>query len=233
MTSTPTLRIGHGNGHNEQSLVDYVREAKADSFACLESQRLASELRNIANSRLTVAGEGVRDARSRSTALVTSNDREYLGELVRKASEEIPAFERVAPDRMVVASFYAHPIARELGKEGVAHFALHPDAGPEALSGNNPAHPIAREYSEALQTAAKWMKVARQDGLLLVLTGDLQVPRTNTKPWGPNELLVEPLDLEVWSAGIDWVCYDKLLSLKQVKTKELFDHKGFVATFTA
>ena len=222
------IRIGHGNGHNEQSLVKWVADARADSFGCNEANQLIPALRK--QGRVTVAGEGFKDRRARSTVTVTKKGRENLGQFTRRVSEKIERFERVAPDRVLVTSCFAHPLAQKLGFEGVAHFNLHPDAGPKVLASGPAKHPIVREYREALESTAVWMKSARKDGLLVVLTGDLQVPSHNTKPWSPNIVLAKRLDLDCWTTGIDWILFDKKVKLAaRPVMRKLHDHTGFVA----
>lgn len=229
----PRLRIGHGNGHNEASLVRYVSEAGCDSFSCNEAQRLLPRLRDLPGHRVTVAGAGYTEARNRarSTCVVTDARRPNIGELTRKVSERVPSALRVAPDRVLVASFYEHPIASHLGLEGVAHFALHPDAAPDALAGDNPNHAIVREYREAMDSTLAWMSVARRDGLLLVLTGDLQLREHNERPWAPKKVIAAPLGLVTRNVGIDWIMIDHRLEFaRQLQTRQLYDHTGFVAT---
>lgn len=226
------IRIGHGNGHNRHSLANFVRETQTDSFGCNESDRLLKAMRKIPGRRLIApSGDGVRDPRAASSCISTSNARENLGSLVRKVSEPLPNFSRVAPTRTLVASFFAHPLATRMGFEGVAHFNLHPDAGPAALAGTDPAHPLVREYREALVSTAVWMKAARRDGLLLILTGDLQVRAVNDRPWSPRNLIADELDLAYWTTNIDWCIYDKRLKLVEPpRLRQLYDHTGFVVS---
>lgn len=231
--SKPTLRIGHGNGRNEQSLVAYVQQANADSFSAQEAQRLLGPLRDLPKHRVIVAGEDWTEQRDRakSTSIITQSEHANIGQFTRKVSERIPTNLRVAPDRVLVASFFEHPVAEALKLEGIAHFALHPDAGPKQLNGDNPDAPIVREYREALQSAAVWMESAMLDGLAVILTGDLQVGARHNKPWGPRALIQRPLGLQARVIKIDWILIDpRLQFVGPLEPKELFDHTGFVAT---
>lgn len=230
---TPTLRIGHGNGHNKQSLVSWVRAAEADSFSALEAQRLVPDLMRLRKHRVTVAGEDWSEdkKRAKSTVVVTRSKHESLGEFTRKVSERLKPYLRVAPDRVLVVSFYRHPIADACGKEGVAHFALHPDAGP-ALRGNDKSHPIVREYREALDSTREWMQAARRDGLLLFLTCDGQISKKIKRDWGPRPQIAEPLNLRSQAVGIDWILSDRAVKpVGEIETQQLYDHTGFVQEF--
>lgn len=229
----PTLKIGHGNGRNQDSLVRYVRQANADSFSAQEAQRLLPPLEGLPNHRVIVAGEDWTEQRNRakSTSIITHSDFANIGEFTRKVSERIPAVIRVAPDRVLVASFFEHPVADAVGAEGIAHFALHPDAGPQQLNGDNPLAPIVREYRESLQSTKLWMESAMLDKLVVVLTGDLQVGARHNKPWGPRALIQRPLGLQARVVNIDWIMIDpRLRFVGPLETRELFDHTGFVAT---
>jgi hypothetical protein len=228
------LRIGHGNGRNDEDLVDYVKQVKADSFSALEAQRLIRELRNISWSRVTVAGEdwAQKRDRSKSTAIITKAEHENLGEFTRKVSERIPGATKVAPDRVLVVSIYKHPVADLCGKEGVAHFALHPDAGPKVLRNGHKDQPIVREYSEAFDSTRKWMEAARRDNLLLFLTCDGQVRKDHKRPWGPRQQVADQLNLGARVVGIDWILFDRAVKpAGKIKTHPLPDHQGFIQAF--
>lgn len=230
---TAPIKIGHGNGHNELELVTFVREADADSFGCNEAHRLEDELDAIGRHRVTAVGEGWAEDRGRAgtTRIVTRNARENLGELTRLVSDRLPNQLRTAPDRPLVCSMYAHPLATELGYRGVAHLELHTSAGPAQLKGTDRDAPVVRETMQAFDMTRHWARAARYDGLLLVLTGDLQVPRGLERPWSPETMLAKPLSLNVWTPGdhIDWLMVDAALAPRNVWTRRLFDHVGFVA----
>lgn len=232
--SAPVLVIGHGNGKNKPSLVDFVKDADADSFSALEAHRLVDDLDAVARHRIVGGEEGWAEERNRAntTVIVTANRNPNLGQLSRLVSERIPGKERIAPDRVLRASFFAHPIAEAVGFEGVAHFALHPDAAVARHS--DPKHPIVREYREALDSTRRWMKAARSDGLLPVLTGDLQVGTKFKADWGPRSQIAGPLDMNTRVVKIDWLIYPSELALAgRLETRELYDHTGFVARLRA
>lgn len=224
------LRIAHGNGHNEASLVQFVKDADADSCGCDESQKLRRKLKRTRQRRVTMAGKGWTEDRNRakSTCIVTHNRNANIGELTRKASDRLPFALRVAPDRVLVASMYEHPVADATGHAGVAHFELHPVAGPAQLNGSNPDAPIVREYRQALVTTRRWMRAARYDGLLLVLTGDLQMREDNDRPWHPLRLIAGPLHLRYRWVDIDAIMVDRAVRWDgPLDITQLHDHRGF------
>lgn len=227
---TELLRVGHGNGHNRPELVEFIAQARADSFGGNETQRLRQRLNRLSGHRVISAGEDLAEERDRgrSTCVVTSSRRENIGELSRKVSERVPGFERIAPDRHLVVSMYAHPLATRLGFEGVAHAELHPDA--TVMRHDDPHHPIVREYRQALVSTRRWLHAARGDGLLIVLTGDLQATARYSAPWGPRALLIDELDLNPRVVGIDWIGIDRRLRyVGPLETRRLYDHTAFVA----
>lgn len=228
------LRIAHGNGHNKASLVDFVRDADADSTAALESQRLERQWRELEYEerlRQTVARRGWTEERERerSTRILTHRGRPCIGELTRLASEKVPAYEELAPDRVLVASMYEHPVARAAGADGVAHLALHPDAGGMLRDPAQANHRVVREYRESWQTFARIAQALRRDGLLIVGTTDAQMPLKCDVPWNPRNLLRGKVPLRAAATGIDWLLYDRRLELVDWTEHRLFDHTGFIA----
>jgi hypothetical protein len=230
----PILVIGHGNGHNKPGLVDFVKDADADSFSALEAHRLIDDLDAVARHRIVGGDEGFTEPRNRAntTVIVTANRNPNLGSLTRLVSERIEKIDRIAPDRVLRVSFFEHPLAKAVGFEGIAHFGLHPDA--TVARHRDPKHPIVREYREALDSTRRWMSAARHDGLLPVLTGDLQVNDRFRADWGPRAQIIDPLQMNARAVRIDWLIYPRELTLAgRLETRELYDHTGFVARLRA
>jgi hypothetical protein len=234
-----TLKIAMGNGHNEQTLVKWAKEADAHSFGAHEAQRLIDEFaKKMPDHRITVAGRGWHEERNRarSTCILTDNNLENLGELTRKASEKIPGNERLAPDRVLVGSMYAHPVARRLEYEGIAHFAAHPDASPQRLRGDDPMVPVVREYGEFMRTLVRTVLWARRDDLIPVITGDLQLPPDVDRPWSPKHVLVDALGFDYVHNHIDWILWPKdLLEMvpNSLVKRKLHDHTGMKVSLRA
>jgi hypothetical protein len=222
----PTLTLGHGNGHNKRDLTRLVRDAKADSFSCNESQKLTDLLRDLG--RITVA-DGPPHDRVRSTCIVTDRELDQLGEVSLRIADAMPhVSEKLHPDRALAGSFYRHPIADAIGARGVAHFSAHPPPG--IMRHDSHRHPIALAYRDALDVVREQMRAARAAGYLLALSGDLQAGARYADAWGPRALLAKPLDLRCWVTRIDWLMFDAELQLAgPPREVELFDHTGYVA----
>ena len=138
MTPKPTLRIGHGNGHNEQSLVSWVRAAEADSFSALESQRLLPDLMRLRKHRVTVAGDDWSEDRNRakSTAIITRSKHESLGEFTRKVSERLKPDLRVALGPGAGRVVLPAPDRGGLWQGGRRSLRAAPGRRPEGAAGN-------------------------------------------------------------------------------------------------
>lgn len=225
-----TLRICHGNGHNEPSLVKFAKNADFDSASFNEADRQKRGLARVKGTRMDTAGPGFRDRRADSTIMLTADRWPSLGRGSRLISERIPTAIRVAPDRVALYTAYRHPVATAIGAEGVFHLGAHLVAGPRKL--NDPRagdSPIVEEYEDGIGSCEHLLEWARAEGLVRVLTGDLQVRRGNKLPWSPTRL-AQRQDMVVHTQGIDWLLHDVDLHLKRVDTRDLFDHVGFVAT---
>jgi hypothetical protein len=222
-----TLRIGMGNGHNRPGLVQWYHDSKADSFSAHESQRLGIEFPG-ATRRVIVAGEGwvSPDGKAQETCVITLNKWENIGEMTRLVSEAVPGKERVAPDRVLAISMFEHPVATEAGFDGIAHAGLHPNAGPRVLRGSRPRSPILREYRESMESTRDILLTLENDGLLPILSGDLQLRWRDRQPWSPYQMFVAQLGWEAHTDAIDWVLWHPSLELLGVQKRQLLDHVG-------
>lgn len=225
----PSLKIGHGNGHNEMSLVELIKSSKCASFGCAEADRLLPHLKALDGFK-TFAG-GVTRAPGEVPIVVKANHR-IIGHSAHKISDAIPGLTRVAPDRWVTEVRYHHPLAKQLDFKGVAHIAWHPDAGPKQLNGHDPKAPIVREYIQASQAIKQDAKHAREQGFLVIITGDLQMTEHADQPWAPRRLYAS-LGLNYAADRIDWIAYDPALRIKRMTTPELYDHPALITTFIA
>lgn len=223
------MRIAHGNGHNKQTLVNFIRRAGADSASANEAHRLLTDLGAIPNTRLISVPRQTKDPRGRTTAIVTSDDNEYLGEQTLLLAEAMPKVsEKLHPDRFGVTSYFAHHLAERTGFRGVAHRAIHP---PPTVMKHNSHHPVVEAYRDYLASTAALAQADRKNGFLNVITGDLQAGARYKAAWSPREMLANPLNLKCRVVAIDWIMVDPALKfVGPLETHELFDHTGFIAT---
>jgi hypothetical protein len=224
--SLHTLTIGHGNGHNETSLVRLVEFSGCSSFGCAEADRLLPQLRALEHYETFVGGETRCPG---EVPILVRRSHEILGHHAHQISDAIPGLTRVAPDRWATQVRYRHPLAKALGFKGVAHIAWHPDAGPKQLNGHNPDAPIVREYRAAENMIVQDIKHARAQGYLVVVTGDLQMTDHADQPWAPSRVYGR-LNLATYADRIDWIAFDHAVKIRHVETPPLFDHPAIVAT---
>lgn len=226
---TRPLVIAHGNGHNRHELVSFIRDADADSAGGNEAQDLIGDLKEIPHARLIVGGPNwdSERGRHRSTLIVASDRNTSMGDLSIRVAERVPEVIKWAPERALVASLFEHPVADQLGLRGVAHFEHHAHATVK----NRPEDSrVVLEYRQGLDYCRHWMRAAKSNGYLVVLTGDLQLTDDWDKPWGPRADLADPLDLDTATVHIDWLMWDRRLKKAgKLKTVDLFDHRAFVA----
>lgn len=231
-----TIKIGMGNGHNKAALVDLVRKSHCDSFSAHEAQQILPAFKKMTGVRVTVAGQhwGEERNRAKETCVLTKRSNENIGEMTRLVSEKVPAVERVAPDRVLVVSMYQHPVARRAGYDGIAHFGLHPNASPDELRDPKSTSPAVREYEESIRSTARLMTVFKRDGLLPILSGDLNLPENVITPWSPRRVFVNGLNMKYVVHGVDWILWSRrdLIKLSH-QWHPLFDHHGITAIFKA
>lgn len=222
-----TLTIGHLNAHNESRALRVMLRERCDSFGFDEANRRLTVLRARRRYRVTQA-EGGRDPEMRgSTPILTLKQYPSLGAITWQASELVEKSERVAPDRWVTLSAFAHPIGN------VAHINVHPNAATANLPLSNNR---VRESSELWATVDRLLTFARAEGMLLVLSGDLNSPISDKTPGysGAHDVIRRHM-LTPIVAHIDAIAYDAKLRVTKthVVERELTgsDHPGIVASF--
>lgn len=231
---TTVLRIGHGNGHNERSLVDYARTTQWDSFGCNEADRLVGALDALPGSRVVVTTLDF--DRAKDTPILVSTDHRLIQYAASKVSRALgrrgSELNRVAPARVLTEVRYEHPLATQMGHKGVAHLNLHPVAGPRQLNAAKRTV-LVLQYVKAWRAARRAWAAAGRAGYLVVLTGDLQIDASSRQPWAPGKQ-ARRMNARAWSTSIDWVIFDRRLALVGVpKRHKLYDHDGFITTLTA
>lgn len=215
-----TLTIGAINGKNRPVAFRRMAAKNVDSFSTSEAGRpwsvrtLRSRRRYWYETADVVPPLTMPKARHRrlNTGVAVRRRFQYLGGLTIRVSEAVPGLERVAPDRYWTVALYAHPVARQVGCEGVAHVSIHPDAAPQAIiHGRKPGSPILREYEESVDSLVRMVKWLRRDGYLVVGGGDANITdRSDPHPWSPF-LRLRRLGFVCDVHGIDFLFHDPRL----------------------
>lgn len=222
-----TLTIGHLNAHNRSRALRVMLRERCDSFGFDEANRRLTMLRARTRYRVTQA-EGMRDSTSRgSTPILTLKQYPSLGAITWEGSQLVEKSERIAPDRWVTLSAFEHPIGN------VAHINVHPNA----VTTNRPLSVArVRETAELWATVDRLLTFARAEGMLLVLSGDLNSPPSDKTPGysGAHDVIRKHM-LTPIVAHIDAIAYDA--KLRVTKTRIIdeattgSDHPGIVASF--
>lgn len=222
-----THTVGHANTHNSIRAVRVLRRHGCDSIGLNEVNRLTETLVKLRGYRLLVGGDGARDPhKARSNALLVRKGLPLWGRFHLQASERVPGVERIAPDRWIVAALIDTP---DDGK--IAHLSVHPNAG---VRGHDLSLTRVRGYVEYMRTLDRLLDLVDAEGFAPVVTGDFNLPSTETQKFLTPYRLFDQRGMTVRSVGIDGVALDKRLQLAGdvvVIDKDRLgsDHPGIVA----
>lgn len=259
-----TVTILHAPNHAPDVAGAAIRLATrtgAHSIGMSEAYRVTRLLAAVDRYRLTV-GRGGRDKRrgAKDTPILTQATLVSLGAGAVQISETAkPA--RLAPDRWLTFSLFesdAGPIAHLNlhPNAGIAHAVpFQPDVELIANAEGNakilkqdreaaaryaaPARVLrVREYAESMKSLERYVRLFRLEGFLVVVTGDLNYPaelHEHLPVYAPAKVF-ERLDLAVWAEHLDYVAYDRRLTLTKRgvidKRQTMSDHPWLLATFT-
>lgn len=175
-----------------------LRELRADSIGLQEGQGLLPAL-PIRGYRVLYDRDS-RDQRrgAKDTIVLTRNSHHSLGTLTLQASEEVSPT-RFAPDRWITASCYEHPMGP------VAHVNIHPNA---TVMNRVDSAPIVREYAEHSVALDHVLSLYRDEGFIVVVTGDLNWRRKAKAAHSPYEVFAAH-KLRVVSHGIDAIAFPR------------------------
>lgn len=223
-----TLTILHAPTHVVRSprVIRRATRTAADSIGFTEAYNAIGLLAARRRYRLTV-GSGGRDERrgAKDTPVLTRKAHVSLGAGAMQVSEEVEP-SKFGPDRWLTFSLFEHD---DVGS--VAHVHMHPNA---TVRNRRASAPIVREYRESMATLFTFVRFLRNEGYLVVVTGDLNYPNVKRGPeWTPHHTFAR-LGLDVWSVGVDYVAHDPRLALvrKQViRGGTDSDHPWLLATF--
>lgn len=220
-----TLTIGHLNVHNRARAVRYMLAQNCDSLGLNEANSLLGMLSARRRYRVVV-GSGGRDKRRGASEVPVLTRRELpsLGSIALQVSEQA-APERIAPDRWVTVSAFAHNVGH------VAHVNVHPNAVTDNLTESVPR---VRETAELWASVDRLLTFLRAEGFLIVLSGDLNSRRSGETPDYEGAYdVIDRHKLNVITEGLDCIAHDRRLRRLRHEIVERrrtgSDHPGLVA----
>lgn len=210
------LTVAHGNVHNSIAAARRVRRLGADVTGLNEAHQLSTKLETLG--RRVHTPQPVRKARkmpngrtikrnvSNDVATLVSKRFEYVGDMSLRICEQVSqmTLQGVAPDRWLQVSLFNTPRLMS------AHVNVHLNAGPQALRGNNPDHPIVREYRQSVQGTLRVLELLDDFGFSVTLSGDMNMEddREDPVPWSPYPQLRRK-GFTIFSHGIDCIAWDQ------------------------
>lgn len=231
----PIIRAAHWNVHSQLVGVELMMQLGVTFAGINEGRGVVPELRELAplrDYRLHVA-EGHGSQRSAwDTPVLIRDKHDALGAGFQQVSERWKPAERVAPDRVATWAGIDHPVG------STAYVNLHLNAGPAALRGNDPGHPIVREYLESVVSVDRLLTYLRREYDHVLVGGDVNMPAELERPWSPYPMLRDN-GMVVRGRGIDVLAHSRTLvptahQLRVLpKAKGRTDHDGLLGSWRA
>lgn len=199
-----SLVVGTLNAHNERGAVRYMLRQRCDVLGLSEVNQLDAMLARSRRYRVTVGAAG-RDKRrgASDNPILTKRAHYSLGSIAWQSSEQSKP-ERIAPDRWVTIE------AMHVAKLGhVAVINVHPNAVTDDRTTDVPR---VRESAELWATVDRLLTFCRDEGLLVVLTGDLNARKSADTPgWEGAYDVLKAQEMSSVSVGLDVIAFDKRL----------------------
>lgn len=214
------------NTANEKAAIGWVAERGADLVLLNEVNRVERPGR-VAPEYLTGARQPGRNM-ARETGIGTRLP--VFGHQWDRISENAgEEFERLAPDR------YAQMLHTRLSGVDIDVYCVHLNAGPNALRGKDPNHPIVREYRQSLRWLRSELRGSMARGREFLVGGDVNLRENDDVPWSPYEVF-RGFDMGWFNSGLDVLAFSSGLRLKDRKVfdkeKVHSDHPGLGANLT-
>ena len=190
------LTFTAANLHNSRAAVDWLRHRSRsdardhfDIASVYEAHHRRRALRRLPGHRYYT---GDQRGPSRETGVLLGRDLPYLGHGAQFVSREAERFERVGKER------WGQVVTTRAANAVVDVISLHPVAGPKALGGSDPHHPLVRRYAAAM----RWLEatVVQSEALRheWVLGMDAQMFPGQERPWSPHAIFAEHKAWTVW-----------------------------------
>jgi hypothetical protein len=130
-----------------------------------------------------------------------------LGHGYEHLSDAAPRFERVGKER------WGHDLVTATRGTEVAIIGWHPVAGPLALHGDDPDHPLVLRYAEATRWLDATIGYHEARGREWVAVADCQMRESAAQLWSPRHVfanhggtwLWDGIDVAAWSDGLNLV----------------------------
>jgi hypothetical protein len=190
------LTVLSANLHNEPEAVQALRSIPFKAGLVAEAHRRGSDLRGLKRYRYLT---GPQRGPSQEVGILVDRDIMLRGFSSTFLSRAAARFSSVGKER------WGHDVILDLEPD-VALIVAHPVAGPAALNGNDPSHPLVKRYAKAVQ----WIDDAIVDhlnaGREVVFGGDVQLRSGNDKPWSVYRVF-ERHGLDFYADGIDVIAW--------------------------
>jgi hypothetical protein len=229
----PDLVVVSANLHNETAAVEHLAARSLPDAAehfdvglVSEAHRRRSQLRRLpGHTYLTGPDRGP----SQEVGILLGNHLPNLGHSYEFLSPEAPAFPSVGKER------WGQDVVTEIGDIEIALITYHPVAGPDALHGDDPDHPLVRRYAKATRWLDATIEYHQTRGREVAVGSDCQMREGANQPWSPKHVLARHHMKRIWS-GIDVLAFSSGLVLTgnpatQVQHEVLHDHPLIRAEF--
>lgn len=197
----PDLTVLSANLHNEVGAVRALRSIPFTAGLVAEAHRRGPELRGIKRCRYLT---GPQRGPSREVGMLIDRGVMLKGFSSAFLSRAAARFTSVGKER------WGHDAILDLEVADVALIVAHPVAGPDALNGNNPDHPLVKRYAKAVQWIDDTIVDHLNAGREVVFGGDVQIRSGNDKPWSIYRVFerhglnfyADGIDVIAWSSGL-------------------------------
>lgn len=204
----PSLTVVSGNLHNNRAAVSWLRNrSRADSLEPYDVA-LVSEAHRRRRSLRAFPGHdyrtGIHPGPSQETGILVSKALTELGHSYEFLSPASPRFASVGKER------WGQTVVVEFGGRELAFVTYHPVAGPKALHGTDPDHPLVRRYARATRWLDATIDYHTTRGRDVIAGGDIQMVEKSTRLWSPKHVFANHdmtwewhgIDVLAWTPGL-------------------------------
>ena len=203
------MKLVSANLHNEPRAVSWLRRRSHPNHPEHYDVAMVSEAHKRHRALTHLPGHqyltGPTRGPSREVGILLSRSLPLLGHGYQFLSPAAPKFARVGKER------WGQVALTEYGDTPIAVVALHPVAGPKALHGDDPDHPLVERYAEAMRWLEATIVSHTDQGHEVIAGGDLQMKERARPLWSPRHIfanhnmrwLWEGIDVLAWTRGLE------------------------------